>query len=353
MPIYLYTGGLRIVKKSGVGQAILHQRKALETVDIQMDTRLSPSTAAVHINTVFPDSVLMAIWARLHQVKVVYYAHSTMEDFRCSFRGSNLMAAFFKKWIIFCYRLGDVVLTPTEYAKGLLESYGLQRPIYSISNGVDTHAFHPSAARRTAFRKKYRLSESEPVVISVGHMMERKGILDYIALASQLPDVRFFWFGDTKPWLLPGHVRRVIKQAPPNLTFAGYIDQEQLKDAYCGADLFAFLSKEETEGIVVLEALASEIPVLIRDIPVYQGWLTDGESVYKAATQNEFLRSMIEILAKKRPELSAGGRQAAERRSLEAVGNRLKEIYAAEKIDVHEGLYHLNRHLDNGAMIQK
>lgn len=332
MSVYLYTGGLRIVKRSGVGQAILHQQKVLETAGIPVDTRLSDSTTAVHINTVFPDSVLAALRARRHKVKVVYYAHSTMEDFRCSFRGSNLLAALFKKWIIFCYGLGDVILTPTEYSKRLLKSYGLQKPVYSVSNGVDTDQFCPNLARRKAFREKYHLSESEPVVISVGLMIERKGILDYISLARELPDVRFLWFGHTKAWMLPGKVREAIKRAPPNLTFAGYIEQEELKDAYCGADLFAFLSKEETEGIVVLEALASETPVLLRDIPVYEGWLEDGKSVYKAGTQNGFLQAVTEILAKQRPDLSAAGRKKTEDRSLKAVGNRLKEIYAAEKI---------------------
>lgn len=336
MSVYLYTGGLNIVKRSGVGQAILHQRKVLETVGIQVDTRLSDSTSAVHINTVFPDSALAALWARRHKVKVVYYAHSTMEDFLNSFRGSNLIATLFKKWIIFCYGLGDVILTPTEYSKRLLESYGLQKPVYSISNGVDTDQFCPSVMRRETFRKKYHLSESQPVVISVGHMIERKGILDYITLASQLPDVHFFWFGYTKSWLLPGKVREAIKRAPPNLIFAGYVEQEELKNAYCGADLFAFLSQEETEGIVVLEALASQIPVLLRDIPVYEGWLEDGKSVYKVSSKNEFLQAITEILAKRRPELSAAGRKAAEDRSLKAVGNRLKEIYVSEKINVNK-----------------
>lgn len=332
MSVYLYTGGLRIVKKSGVGQAILHQFEALKAASIQVDTCLTPDATAVHINTVFPDSVLLALWAKLHKVRVVYYAHSTMEDFKCSFRGSNLVAAIFKKWITFCYGLGDVILTPTEYSKKLLDSYGLRKPIYSISNGVDIGKFHPDAERRTVFRRKYHLSETEPVVISVGHMIERKGILDYIALARQLPDVRFFWFGYTNSWLLPNKVRNAVRGAPSNLTFAGYISQEELQDAYCGADVFAFLSKEETEGIVVLEALASEIPVLLRDIPVYENWLEDGKSVYKGGSQNEFFQAVTEMLAKQRPSLSMAGRKVAENHSLNAIGNRLKEIYISERI---------------------
>ena len=40
-----------------------------------------------------------------------------------------------------------------------------------------------------------------------------------------------------------------------NVIFAGYVEAEELRNAYCGADAFAFFSYEETEGIVVLEHL--------------------------------------------------------------------------------------------------
>ena len=43
-------------------------------------------------------------------------------------------------------------------------------------------------------------------------------------------------------------VQAAIKNAPSNLEFPGFVNQEQLCEAYCGADVFAFLSKEETEG---------------------------------------------------------------------------------------------------------
>ena len=153
MSVYLYTGGERIVGKSGVGQAIAHQRGALRAVGLPPDARMDRGTQVVHINTVLPDSPVMAMLARMRRKKVVYYAHSTMEDFRCSFRGSNLLAPLFKQWIRFCYRRGDVILTPTAYSQEILQGYGLKKPIYHISNGIDTEFFRPSRERRAAFRE--------------------------------------------------------------------------------------------------------------------------------------------------------------------------------------------------------
>ena len=50
----------------------------------------------------------------------------------------------------------------------------------------------------------------------------------------------------------------------------------------------SFPSREETEGIVVLEALASQQQVLVRDIPVYQGWLVANENCYMGHSIEEF-----------------------------------------------------------------
>ncbi len=78
----------------------------------------------------------------------------------------------------------------------------------------------------------------------------------------------------------PKNIRQIVKEEhPDNVIFPGYIRGEIIEGAYSGADLFFFPSYEETEGIVVLEALASKQNVLVRDIPVYDGWLEDKKIV--------------------------------------------------------------------------
>ena len=332
MSIYLYRGGEKLVGRSGVGQAIRHQAECLSRCGLPVTDRFAPDTDAVHINTVLPDAVVTALLARLRGRKVLWYGHSTMEDFRGSFRGSDLLAPLFRRWLTFCYGLGDVVLTPTPYSRRLLAGYGLRKPVYSLSNGVDVDFFHPDAAAKDTFRKRYHLGANEKTVISVGHTIARKGLPEFLELARRMPDVRFLWFGWTDPRLVPAAITRAIRNAPPNVLFPGFVDRERLREAYQGADVFAFLSHEETEGIVVLEALACGIPTVLRDIPVYDGWLEDRKTVYKASNPGEFQRIVMDLLAGTLPDLTAAGRQAAEERSLEAVGERLKDIYRKERI---------------------
>jgi Glycosyltransferase len=334
MKILLYTGLLKLVEKSGIGRAIHHQQKALEESGISYTTNIRDSYDAVQLNTIFPDSVFVAIFAKLRGKKVVYYGHSTMEDFKNSFKGSNLIAPLFKRWIMFCYGLGDVIITPTEYSKKLLKGYGIKKPIFALSNGVDLSYFFPSTEGAKGFREKYSLSDEQKVVISVGHYIERKGISDFIKLAKRMPEVTFIWFGYTNPNLIPSVIREAINTAPKNVIFPGYICRDELRDAYSGSDLFLFLTHEETEGIVLLEALAMRIPILIRDIPIYRDNFSDGKELYKGSTLDEFQDKIKRILAGTLPSLEHSGYKVVEQKDIRLIGKQLKAIYkGVEKED--------------------
>ncbi|OJF91616.1 glycosyl transferase family 1 [Alkalibacterium sp. 20] len=327
MKILLYSGSLKIVDKSGIGQAVRQQEKTLKLSGIPYTMDIRDDFDIIHLNTIFPNSRIMSIWAKRKGKKVIYYAHSTMEDFENSFRGSNLLAPIFKRWIINCYNSADIIITPTEYSKMLLESYGLKRPIFSLSNGVDIDYFAQNYDARKRFRDKYDLKEQEKVIISVGHYIERKGILDFVKIAEQMPEYQFYWFGYTNLNLVPHSVREAIENSLPNLHFPGYVNRNDLRDAYCGSDLFLFLTNEETEGIVLLEALASKIPILVRDIPVYENWLSDGETVYKGINIYDFKEKIYRILEGILPEITENGYRIAQKRDLKVIGRLLMNIY--------------------------
>ena len=332
MRVQIYNGSMRLVAKSGVGQAMLHQKKMLGCVGIEA-TDDWDNRAPIHLNTVFPDAVLTAVAAKMRGRKVIYYGHSTEEDFKGSFIGSTMLAPLFRRWITFCYGLGDVVITPTEYSRRLLVGYGIKKPVYSLTNGIDTSFFCPSAEAGKRFRDRYHLAADQKVVISVGHFIQRKGLPEFVELARKMPDVRFFWFGETPLSMVPEVIRESIRTAPENVTFAGFVSQGELRDAYCGADLFAFLSSEETEGIVVLEALACGVPVLVRNIPVYAGWLKDGEQVYMADDEDAFYHRTSAILSGELPKLTDAALRTAESRSMAAAGQKLRGIYQRLGID--------------------
>ena len=326
MKILLYTEFEKSINKSGLGKAIKHQIRALEDNNIEYTTNPKDDYDIVHINFYGPKSYLMAKKAHKTGKKVVYHAHSTEEDFRNSFKFSNVIAPLFKWWICKCYKLGDHIITPTPYSKKLLEGYGLTN-ITAISNGIDTNFFKKDEKLGKEFRKKYKFKSNDKVIMGIGLYLERKGILDFVELAHRLPEYKFIWFGYTDLKLVPKKIKEAVTTKLPNLIFAGYVEPDMIKGALSGADLYIFPTLEETEGIPIMEACACKQKAIVRDIGVFEGWLEDSVNVYKAKDIDEFEIKIKKILNGELPDLTSEGYKVAISRDVKHVGKELIEVY--------------------------
>lgn len=326
MKVLLYTEFENQIKKSGLGKAINHQMQALDDNNIPYTRNEKDDYDIIHINFYGLKSYFMAKKAKKKNKKVIYHAHSTEEDFRNSFKFSNQLAPIFKWWICKCYKLGDHIITPTPYSKKLLEGYGLKN-ISAISNGIDTNFFKKDELLGEQFRKKYNFKETDKVVMGIGLYLERKGILDFVELAKRLPQYKFIWFGYTDLKLVPKKIRKAVTTNLPNLIFAGYVEPEMIKGALSGADLYIFPTLEETEGIPIMEACACKQKALIRDIPVFEGWLNDSKNVYKAKDIDEFEIKIKKILNNELPDLTEEAYKVALNRDVKKVGIELIKVY--------------------------
>lgn len=326
MKVLLYTEFENQIKKSGLGKAINHQMQALDDNNIPYTRNEKDDYDIIHINFYGLKSYFMAKKAKKKHKKVIYHAHSTEEDFRNSFKFSNQLAPIFKWWICKCYKLGDHIITPTPYSKKLLEGYGLKN-ISAISNGIDTNFFKKDELLGEQFRKKYNFKENDKVVMGIGLYLERKGILDFVELAKRLPQYKFIWFGYTDLKFVPKKIRKAVTTNLPNLIFAGYVEPEMIKGALSGADLYIFPTLEETEGIPIMEACACKQKALIRDIPVFEGWLNDSKNVYKAKDIDEFEIKIKKILNNELPDLTEEAYKVALNRDVKKVGTELIKVY--------------------------
>ena len=79
---------------------------------------------------------------------------------------------------------------------------------------------------------------------------------------------------------------------------------------------------------MVLQALSCEIPVLLRDIPVYEDWLKNRADVYKGRSQAEFERLIGQILEGELPDLTSSGRRRAMERDVLHQAGELYRLYA-------------------------
>lgn len=326
MKVLLYLEAEHYLRKSGIGRAIKHQQAALTGAGLAYSTDPEEDYDLLHVNTYGYKSWRLMKAAKKAGKKVIMHGHSTEEDFRDSFIGSNLISPLFKWYLCRFYRQADAIITPTAYSKRLIEGYGIGRPVYAVSNGIDLSRYQASPAKETAFRDYFGLASDQPVVVCAGLYFKRKGIEDFVRVAERLPQVRFIWFGETNKWVIPWSVRRIVeKNHPANVTFAGYIKGDVFEGAMSGADAFFFPSKEETEGIVVLEALASRQHTILRDIPVYEGWV-DSRAAHLAKDVDGFVDAISQVL-NKASDKRAAGYAVAQSRSINIIGQELVAVY--------------------------
>jgi 1,2-diacylglycerol-3-alpha-glucose alpha-1,2-glucosyltransferase len=327
MKVALYFESEKLIQTSGIGRAFLHQKMALESAGVEYTTDIEEKFDILHINTVGITSTSVIENARKHGAKIIYHAHSTEEDFRNSFILSNQIAPLLRKHLIHLYSQADFIITPTVYSKKLLTDYGITVEIDDVSNGIDLNRFKYDEEKVVAFKNYFSIEDNQKVVISVGLYFERKGIQDFMEVAKYFPDVKFIWFGYTPMISIPKTVRDLIHDHPRNVILPGYVRGPIIEGAYASADCFFFPSYEETEGIVVLEALASKCPVLIRDIPVYEGWLNHNVSCFKAMSNEGFVQEIKKIINGEQVDTRSEGYKLAEERSISEVGKKLKSIY--------------------------
>lgn len=325
MRVCLYLELEKQLKCSGIGSAIANQRKALSLNGVEYTSSLNNEFDIIHINIIGPKSLYIAKKMKRKGKKVVLHAHVTADDFRNSYMFSNFIAPFLQRYLTYYYNQADLVLCPSEYTKKVLEGYGVKKEIWVISNGIDTEKFQFSDDKRRGFRREFNIDGIG--ILSVGHVFIRKGISTFVDIGRNFPDNKFLWIGRRYKKLEEPRVSKIVKNAPENVKFLEYI--EDIVSAYSGSDIFFFPSFCENQGIVLLEAAACRRPILVRDLPTYNGWLIDGVNCLKAKTDDEF-REKLKILIEDeqlRKRLSENVYKLSKEHSLKEIGAKLKGIY--------------------------
>ncbi len=285
----------------------------------------------MHINTIGLKSWKILKEAKKKGKPVIYHTHTTYEDFKGSVKFSNQLAPLIRVWAKKLYNGADYLISPTEYTKNLIKEKYLteKKEIRVISNGVDTSRFSKNKELKDKFLKEYKIDR--PLIITAGLPFERKGIKDFIEIVKRNSDYQFLWFGSSsiKP-MLPREIQKIIDNPPRNLLFPGYVEKEMLIGAFSGAAAFLFMTYEENEGIVVLESLSAKLPIIVRDIPVYEGWLTDGENCFKAKNNDEFCEKIKKLVNNEIADIDRiidNAYEIAKERDLKIIGGKYKEYY--------------------------
>lgn len=220
----------------------------------------------VHIQTPFAAHYAGVRAARRSKTPVVATYHTHFEEYF-----HHYLPALPRPWLRAtarriargqCNEL-DAVVVPSQAMRKTLTDYGVQVPMHVLATGIPVEKFQ--RGDRARFRAAHGIGPERPVALFVGRVAHEKNIgflLEaMVQLRRRLPDALLVVAGEGPA--LPALQRSAESLGlAANVRFVGYLDRASaLPDCYAAADVFAFASKTETQGLVLLEAMAAGLPV--------------------------------------------------------------------------------------------
>ncbi len=195
---------------------------------------------AVHISTEGPLGIAARRYCRKSNLRFTTAYHTKFPEYVHA--RSRIPVAWTSAILRRFHGAADRVMVATQSIETELRNRGF-RNIVRWSRGVDTDLFHP--------RDKAFLTDPRPIALYVGRVAVEKNIGEFLRLP----------FDGTKYVVGDGPQLRLLRKRHPEVRFVGVKKGEELAQYYAASDVFVFPSRTDTFGLVLLEALASGVPV--------------------------------------------------------------------------------------------
>ncbi|MBP3038766.1 glycosyltransferase family 4 protein [Bacillaceae bacterium Marseille-Q3522] len=293
------------VKGQGVASAY---RELVNVIDTQLRGKVNMTinkwrkADITHYHTVDFQFFLSTFFSKNRGLKIgyVHFLPETLED---SLKLPKPIRLLFNHYLIYFYKRMDelIVVNPSFIPK--LAAYGLKEEhIHYMPNFVSKKTFFPirSDEEKRLLREKNQLLPDQFIVIGVGQVQYRKGVLDFIETARRLPNVRFIWVGGFSFGKITAgydELKKIYEHPPENVRFTGIVEREKVNMYYQMADMLFLPSFNELFPMTILEAMNCEIPLLLRDLDLYNSIL---EGYYLKAADIPAFVSIIEQMQEDR-----------------------------------------------------
>jgi glycosyltransferase involved in cell wall biosynthesis len=223
------------------------------------------------------------------------------------------------------------VTAPTRSIHDELRKFGVRRPIHVLPFGPDLRDYAGPAVWDP--RRALAIGDEAPIFLYAGRIAYEKNLLflleSFARIRDRLDQAVMVFAGDG-PQRLELEEEAVRLGLDTSVRFAGFLDRKRLVDLYRAADVFLFASKTETQGLVIVEAMAAGTPaVAVRAMGV-RDVVRDGENGFLVSEDADALAERAVCVATDRElasRLAAGALVTAEETSLQNGVLRLVEVY--------------------------
>jgi len=311
------------VEGQGVGSAYKEQvsiAKDLDGFEVTINGKHSNSYDIRHFHTVNP-----TFFTKIKKNRInICYVHFIPVYDDGSLHMSKFAFKIYRKYVLDFYNKNDELVVVNPYFINELKKVGINpEKVTYIPNYVSKERFNKLSSEEIAKAKaKYQIPKDQFVVLGVGQTQTRKGVLDFIEVAKQNKDMCFVWAGGFSFGKLTAgyeEIKKAMDNPPKNVKFIGIIPRADMNEVYNLADVMFLPSYQELFPMTILEAVNLGVPMLLRDLELYEDILLN--EYVKGTSNKEF----CELLNKYKNDKSfyAHGQE---------ISNNISQYYSKENV---------------------
>jgi glycosyltransferase involved in cell wall biosynthesis len=277
---------------------------------------------------------LAAAFARDLDLPLVFTFHTRYDEYAQEYVPvAPELASIVMKGIINRYleQCTHIVAPTSSIRQFILREYAPDAPVSVVPTPVDLRAYNDLDRHRV--RSALGLEEAE-LLLYVGRLAGEKA-LDFLLcvfarVVAERPQVRLLLVGKGPE---EDDLRETVRELDlgERVVFAGAVPHDDVPHYAAAADLFVFSSVTETQGLVLIEAMAAGTPVIAVKAPGSVDVLEEGGGLLVPIQEDAFANAVLELLADE-PRRRAMGEKAArvvQRYTVSAVTERLLAVYEA------------------------
>jgi len=285
----------------------------------------------VHCHTPFTVGMVGLRWAQSEETAVVATYHTQYDKYAhyVPFLPHRYTRFKIAKHTNYFYNHVTQVITPSEAAASWLRRHAVRTPIEVVPTGIRL----PEPDMRAASRQRLDLGPADTVVLYTGRIAREKNLPVLIEamkpILEQRPNVYLWIVGDGPQ---REELRTLARQTGmgDRIRFFGFIARDEIDRYYAAADVFAFTSMTETQGLVVVEAMSHGLPAVVVTGGGAGAAVRDGENGFLVSNRpHEVTEALLRLLEDRQLArvLSAGARETAEEYTVEKMVARVVAVY--------------------------
>lgn len=292
-----------IVKGHGVETAYNELINLLEKYgknDLNIVKNKGGDYDVLHLHTVDPVGYLKQRVTKSTTLTSVHFLPDTLNG---ALKIPRVFSNIYAWWVKKIYLDSDYLVVVNPNYVDEISKLGVDKSkIFYIPNVVSNDSFYVISEKdKDGFRKKYGYKKNDFIVVSVGQLHKGKGVLDFIKIAKENPDIKFLWVGGFNFGnVMEGYdeIKKVYDNPPKNLRFTGIVDRKEVNILCNISDVFFLPSYYESFALVALEASHTEKPIILRKLDTYKNIYYD--NVLYGKNNEEFIKYIRMLKADKK-----------------------------------------------------